>query len=138
MGRGFEGVSTAMKILLVDDSRTMRNIQKKVLTDMMPGSEFGEAGDGVEALDVISKTPGGFDLALVDWNMPNMDGITLVQKIRTTDKKTLLVMVTTEAEKTRVLDAIKAGVNNYVIKPFTPEMLTEKVKGTIEKLKAAA
>jgi two-component system chemotaxis response regulator CheY len=127
-----------MKILLVDDSRTMRNIQKKVLTDMMPGSEFGEAGDGVEALDVISKTPGGFDLALVDWNMPNMDGLTLVQKIRTTDKKTLLVMVTTEAEKTRVLDAIKAGVNNYVIKPFTPETLTEKVKGTIERLKAAA
>src|SRR5690242_12398943 len=112
-----------MKILLVDDSRTMRNIQKKVLTDVFPGSEFGEAGDGVEALDVISKTPGGFDLALVDWNMPNMDGLTLVQKIRTTDKKTLLVMVTTEAEKTRVLDAIKAGVNNYVIKPFTPEML---------------
>ena len=127
-----------MKILLVDDSRTMRNIQMKILSDMIPGSEFGEAGDGVEALDVIGKTPGGFELVLVDWNMPNMDGLTLVQKIRTTDKKTLLVMVTTEAEKTRVIEAIKAGVNNYVIKPFTPETLTEKVRGTIEKLKAAA
>jgi two-component system, chemotaxis family, chemotaxis protein CheY len=127
-----------MKILLVDDSRTMRNIQKKVLGQMLPGSEFGEAGDGCEALDVISKTPGGFDLALVDWNMPNMDGLTLVHKIRATDRKTLLVMVTTESEKTRVLDAIKAGVNNYVIKPFTPETLTEKVRVTIERVKAAA
>jgi len=127
-----------MKILLVDDSRTMRSIQKKILADVMPDAQFDEAGDGVEALDAIARTPGGFDLVLVDWNMPNMDGLTLVQTIRATDKKTVLVMVTTEAEKTRVLDAIKAGVNNYVIKPFTPQTLTEKARGTLEKLKAAA
>ena len=62
-----------------------------------------------------------------------MDGITLVRKIRETDKTTLLIMATTEAEKTRVLDALKAGVNNYVIKPFTPDGLLEKIKKTLAK-----
>jgi two-component system chemotaxis response regulator CheY len=126
-----------MKVLLVDDSRTMRNIQKKVLGALGP-VEFSEAGDGVEALSVIAATPSGFDLVLVDWNMPNMDGHTLVQKIREKDKKTPLIMVTTEAEKTRVIDAIKAGVNNYVVKPFTPEALLERVNQTLAKMKAAA
>jgi two-component system chemotaxis response regulator CheY len=126
-----------MKILLVDDSKTMRNIQKKTL-EGLGGTEFGEAGDGVEALGVIGANPAPFDLMLVDWNMPNMDGITLVKKVRETNKATPIIMVTTEAEKTRVVDAIKAGVNNYVIKPFTPEGLMEKVKQTLEKKKAAA
>jgi two-component system chemotaxis response regulator CheY len=127
-----------MKILLVDDSKTMRNIQKKVLEGLPGGAEFVEAGDGVEALAAIAATPGGFNLILVDWNMPNMDGITLVGKVRAADKRTPMIMVTTEAEKTRVVDAIKAGVNNYVIKPFTPPGLLEKVTQTLEKLKAAA
>src|SRR5262249_46727228 len=91
-----------MKFLLVDDSKTMRNIQKKVLSSMA-GAEFAEAGDGVEALAVIQATSGGFDLIMVDWNMPNMDGLALVKKVRETDKKTLMVMATTEAEKSRVL-----------------------------------
>ncbi len=125
-----------MKFLLVDDSRTMRNIQKKVLS-AFTGAEFAEAGDGIEALSVIAATPGGFDLIMVDWNMPNMDGITLVKKIREKDTKTLLVMATTEAEKARVLDAIRAGVNNYVVKPFTPEALMEKINATLAKAKAA-
>ena len=120
-----------MKILLVDDSKTMRNIQQKVLSQT--GAEFAEAADGVEALKVIAAGGGPFDLILVDWNMPNMDGHTLVTKIRETDKKTPLVMCTTEAEKTRVVEAIKAGVNNYVIKPFTPEGLLEKVNATLNK-----
>jgi two-component system chemotaxis response regulator CheY len=124
-----------MKILLVDDSRTMRNIQRKIL-ERIPGAQFAEAGDGLEALTCIAG--GSFELALVDWNMPNMDGITLVKKIRETNKTMLLVMVTTEAEKARVIDAIKAGVNNYVIKPFTPEGLTEKVQQTLAKVQAAA
>jgi two-component system chemotaxis response regulator CheY len=126
-----------MKCLLVDDSRTMRNIQKKVL-GVMPGIEFAEAGDGLEALSVISVTPNGFDLMIVDWNMPNMDGITLVKKVRETDKRTLLIMATTEAEKARVLDAIRAGVNNYIVKPFTPEGLLEKVTQTIAKARPQA
>lgn len=126
-----------MRVLLVDDSRTMRNIQKRILTDMGV-TEFIEASDGLEALSAIASMPQGFDAVLVDWNMPNMDGHTLVQRIRERDKATPLIMVTTEAEKTRVIDAIKAGVNNYVIKPFTPETLLEKVKTTLQKLKMAA
>ena len=125
-----------MKCLLVDDSKTMRTIQKKVLS-ALPSWEFAEAGDGVEALSVIGSTPGGFNLIIIDWNMPNMDGITLINKIREKDKITLLMMATTEAEKSRVLEAIRAGVNNYVVKPFTPEALLEKVSQTLAKAKAA-
>lgn len=125
-----------MKVLLVDDSKIMRNIQKKALESIGP-MEVSEAGDGLEALSVIASTPGGFDLILIDWNMPNMDGITLVRKIRQNDKKTLLIMATTEAEKPRVLEAIKAGVNNYIMKPFTPQTFVDRVKQTLEKAKAA-
>ena len=120
-----------MKILLVDDSRVMRNIQKKYL-EANPGVQFLEAGDGIEALSVLA-TSGPVDLALVDWNMPNMDGHTLVKKIRETDRKTLIIMCTTEAEKPRVLDALKAGVNNYLVKPFTAESLIEKVQATFKR-----
>lgn len=126
-----------MRILLVDDSRTMRNIQRKLL-GTLGNPEFAEAGDGLEALSLIASSPQPFDLILIDWNMPNMDGHTLVCRIREKDKTTPLIMVTTEAEKTRVLEAIKAGVNNYVIKPFTPEALLERVQQTLQKLKAAA
>jgi two-component system chemotaxis response regulator CheY len=126
-----------MKILLVDDSKTMRNIQKKVLS-AMGNVEFAEAGDGVEALSCLAASPDGFSFILIDWNMPNMDGHTLVCKIREKDKSTPLIMCTTEAEKQRVIDAIKAGVNNYVIKPFTPDTLMEKVKQTLDRVKSAA
>lgn len=125
-----------MKILLVDDSRTMRNIQKKTLA-ALGEVEFAEAGDGVEALAAIAANPDGFQLVMVDWNMPNMNGLELITKIRETDKKTPLVMATTEAEKQRVIDAIRAGVNNYVVKPFTPDSLLEKVQQTLAKAKAA-
>jgi len=122
-----------MKILLVDDSRTMRNIQKKVL-ERLGGVEFVEAGDGVEGLSQIAATPSGFNLMLVDWNMPKMDGHTFVTRVRRTDKKTPMIMCTTEAEKSRVVEAIKAGVNNYVVKPFTPDALLDKVKSTLAKM----
>ena len=120
-----------MKVLLVDDSRTIRNIQKNVLSQL-GHTEILEAGDGVEALKVLeTQTP---DLVLVDWNMPNMDGLTLVTKIRETNRTLPLIMVTTEAEKSRVLEAIKAGVNNYVVKPFTAEMLSGKIEQTMAKV----
>jgi two-component system chemotaxis response regulator CheY len=125
-----------MKVLLVDDSKTMRNIQKKVLTQI--AQEFGEAGDGVEALEAIGGEAGKFDLVMIDWNMPNMNGFELIQKIREFDKKTPLIMCTTEAEKGRVVEAIKAGVNNYVVKPFTPDGFLEKVNSTLARLAAAA
>jgi len=124
-----------MKVLLVDDSRTIRNIQKNVLAQM-GHTDILEAGDGVEALKVLeSETP---DLVLVDWNMPNMDGLTLVARIREKDKTLPLIMVTTEAEKGRVVEAIKAGVNNYLIKPFTGEVLSGKIEQTLANVKASA
>jgi two-component system chemotaxis response regulator CheY len=122
-----------MKVLLVDDSRTIRNIQKKTFAQL-GDSEITEAANGVEALQQLSQARP--DLVLIDWNMPTMDGITLVRKIRETDKTLPLIMCTTEAEKSRVIEAIQAGVNNYLIKPFTPETLKEKVEATMAKLRA--
>lgn len=126
-----------MNILLVDDSRTMRSIQRKTLI-ALGEVNFAEAGDGVEALAAVASAPAGFDLALVDWNMPNMNGLEFVINVRQTNKSMMIMMVTTEAEKQRVIDAVKAGANNYVIKPFTAETLLEKVRQTLSKAKAAA
>jgi len=120
-----------MKFLLVDDSRTMRNIWKKVLAGL-ENSEIVEAGDGLEGLNAI-KENGPVDMMLVDWNMPNMDGLTMVKKVREADKTTPIIMVTTEAEKPRIIEAIKAGVNNYVVKPFTPDALLGKIDETLKK-----
>ncbi|MCK4629221.1 MAG: response regulator [Sedimentisphaerales bacterium] len=120
-----------MKFLLVDDSRTMRNIWKKVISSL-ENSETVEAGDGVEGLNAI-KENGPVDIMLVDWNMPNMDGLTMVKKVRETDKTTPIIMVTTEAEKPRIIEAIKAGVNNYVVKPFTPDALLGKIDETLKR-----
>lgn len=120
----------SLKILLVDDSRTIRNIQKNTLK-MLGHSDVTEAADGLEALKAIAiQRP---DLMLVDWTMPNMDGIALIKRVRETDKKLPIIMVTTESEKSRVLEALKAGVNNYVVKPFTAETLAEKINQTMAK-----
>ena len=120
-----------MKIMLVDDSRTIRNIQKKVLVKL-GYDDIVEAADGVEALAAYQESPP--DLMLIDWNMPNMDGITLVKTILQTDKTVPMIMCTTEAEKSRVVEALKAGVNNYMVKPFTAETLSEKIDQTLSKL----
>lgn len=124
-----------MNVLLVDDSKTMRMIQKKALS-AIPGLNLFEAGDGVEALSVIAASPVKFEIGIIDWNMPNMNGLELIKKIRETDKKMMLIMATTEAEKESVMEAIKAGVNNYVVKPFTAESLLEKFKATMAKIAA--
>ncbi len=120
-----------MKILLVDDSRTMRNIWKRVVSGL-DDCEILEAGDGQEGLKTISEN-GPVDLVLLDWNMPNMDGLTMLKKVRENDKTTPVIMVTTEAEKLRIIDAIKAGANNYVVKPFTPDALKSKINETLKK-----
>jgi len=124
-----------MRVLLVDDSKTMRNIQKGILTQL-GYKELEEATDGLDALSKV----GAFDpqLLLVDWNMPNMDGLTFVKKYRESGAKSPIIMVTTEAEKSRVVEAIKAGVNNYVVKPFTPDVLSERIKETLDRVNAAA
>ena len=123
-----------MKVMLVDDSKTMRNIQRGILTQL-GYTEVEEAVDGQDALDKAAVfNP---DLILLDWNMPNMDGITFVKHYRGAGKTTPIIMVTTEAEKSRVVEAIKAGVNNYVVKPFTPNVMGERIEETMSRLKAA-
>ena len=123
-----------MRILLIDDSKTMRNIQRNILTQL-GYNEIEEACDGQDAL---SKSA-AFDpeLILCDWNMPNMDGITFVKSYRGQGKKTPIIMVTTESEKARVVEAIKAGVNNYIVKPFTPETLSQRLSETVSRASAA-
>lgn len=119
-----------MRILLIDDSKTMRNIQKSVLKQL-GYTELEEACDGQDALSKIDSFKP--ELCLVDWNMPVMDGLTFVKTFRENNKTTPLIMVTTEAEKSRVIEAIKAGVNNYVVKPFTPDLLSERISETLAK-----
>ncbi len=123
-----------MRVMIVDDSKTMRNIQRNVLTKL-GYTELEEACDGQDAL---SKA-GAFkpELILLDWNMPNMDGLTFLKTYRGQGHETPIIMVTTESEKPRVVEAIKAGVDNYLVKPFTPDGLSGRIKETLDK-KAAA
>jgi two-component system chemotaxis response regulator CheY len=123
-----------MKILLVDDSKTMRNIEKGIL-GQLGYTDVEEACDGLDALSKVGACSP--DLLLVDWNMPNMDGLTFVKQYRAKGGASPIIMVTTEAEKARVVEAIKAGVNNYVVKPFTPDGLSERIRETLARSSAA-
>ena len=124
-----------MNVMLVDASRTIRNIEKNVLAQL-GYTDIVEAGDGQEAIDLLQQeTP---DLVLMAWNMPDMDGITLVRKVRETNQTLPLIMCTTEAQKDRVVEAVKAGVNNYVVKPFSVESLAEKIDQTMAQAGAKA
>ncbi|MDR0454443.1 MAG: response regulator [Deferribacteraceae bacterium] len=113
-------------IITVDDSSTMRRIIKNTL-QKLGFSNVLEAGNGIEALEQMSKSK--IDIIITDWNMPEMDGLTYVKTVRAKDqyKDTPILMITTEAAKDDILTALKSGVNNYVVKPFTPETLQEKV-----------
>lgn len=114
-----------MKVLLVDDSGTMRTIQKRCL-EKLGVEHIVEAADGVAALEAFRADT--FDVVLSDWNMPRMDGLTLLKEIRQLNPTVPVVMVTTEAERTRVVTAIQAGVSDYLVKPFTPDGLKEKLE----------
>jgi two-component system chemotaxis response regulator CheY len=116
-----------MRILLVDDSVTMRRIQKTQITNLGV-SDIIEAGDGEEAFRKLNESM-PIDLVMLDWNMPIMDGFTLLKKIRADAKfkNVKVIMCTSESEKNRVVDALKSGANNYLVKPFTPEALKEKL-----------
>ena len=122
-----------MKVLLVDDSKTMRNIQRGILTQL-DYTLIEEAVDGQDALDKVATF--GPELILLDWNMPNMDGITFIKEFRSSGSRVPVIMVTTEAEKSRVVEAIKAGVNNYVVKPFTPDVLGQRIQETLSRAAA--
>jgi two-component system chemotaxis response regulator CheY len=124
-----------MRILIIDDSKTMRNIEKSILAELGYTSVF-EAEDGKVAMEMVDQVAP--DLILLDWNMPVMDGISFARNFRAVGGTTPIIMVTTEAEKSRIVEAIKAGVNNYVVKPFTPDSLSTKVKETIARFGKAA
>ena len=118
-----------MKVLLVDDSGTMRIIQKRCLNSL--GIEdVVDAEDGQQALDHFLKQT--FDVVLSDWNMPVMDGLTLLKEIRQWNKEIPVIMITTEAERARVVTAIQAGVSDYLVKPFTPDGLKEKLEKWVQ------
>ena len=113
-------------IITVDDSSTMRRIIKNTLTKI-GFSNVLEAEHGLEGLEVLAKNK--VDLIITDWNMPEMDGLTFVKTLRSKNefKEIPILMVTTEAAKEDILTALRSGVNNYVVKPFTPETLQEKI-----------
>jgi two-component system, chemotaxis family, chemotaxis protein CheY len=116
-----------MRIMLVDDSLTMRRIQRTQLTNMGI-TDVVEASNGEEALSVLQKSM-PVDVILLDWNMPVMDGFAFLKVARANPAfaKVKIVMCTSESEKSRVVEALKAGANNYIVKPFTPEALKEKL-----------
>ncbi len=114
-----------MRAIVIDDSKSIRSILSKILREI--GFVVEEAANGLEALDVIKKDK--MDLALVDWNMPDMNGYEFILEVRkdNTFKDMRMMMVTTETEMNKVVEALEAGANEYVMKPFTKEMIVEKL-----------
>ncbi|HSM73277.1 MAG: response regulator [Desulfobacteraceae bacterium] len=119
-------MDTTIKILIVDDFATMRRILKNILKKI-GFTQIIEADDGSNALKVLEKEK--VDLVISDWNMPKMTGIEFLKAVRanTAFKDLPFLMVTAEAQKQNIIEAVQAGVSNYVVKPFTEEVITEKL-----------
>ncbi len=113
------------RVLVADDSSTMRKIILRSL-QAVGVTEATEAADGAEAIALFK--PGEYQMVLTDWNMPGKTGIEVVQEIRAKDATVPIIMITTEAEKGRVMQAIQAGVSDYLVKPFTADTLREKLE----------
>jgi len=122
-----------MKILIVDDFSTMRRIVKNLLRDL-GFNNTQEADDGLTALPMLKK--GEFDFVVTDWNMPGMQGIDLLKNIRADDelKHLPVLMITAEAKREQIIEAAQAGVNGYIVKPFTAATLKEKLDKIFERL----
>lgn len=122
-----------MKILIVDDFSTMRRIIKNLLRDL-GFSNTSEADDGTTALPMLQN--GNFDFLVTDWNMPGMTGIELLKAVRADDrlKDMPILMVTAEAKRDQIVEAAQAGVNGYVVKPFTAAVLKEKIEKIFERV----
>lgn len=120
-----------MRLLVVDDSSTMRRIIKNTL-ERLGHTDVVEAEHGVEAWEKLSVDE-SIKVVITDWNMPEMNGLDLVKKIRAEKKyeDMPIIMVTTEGGKAEVITALKAGVNNYIVKPFTPQVLKEKLEDVL-------
>jgi two-component system, chemotaxis family, chemotaxis protein CheY len=113
------------RVLIADDSTTMRKIILRSLSAVGVPTAV-EVADGEEAIKMFK--PGDFDLVLTDWNIPGKNGLEVIQEIRKQDAKVPIIMVTTESEKSRVMQAINAGVSDYLVKPFTADTLREKLE----------
>jgi two-component system chemotaxis response regulator CheY len=124
-----------MKFLVVDDSATMRRIVHSLLKDL-GFTSVEEAEDGVMALQMLRS--GHFDFVISDWNMPNMDGLTMLQNIRADEalKKIPVLMVTAEAEKKSVVTAAQFGASGYVVKPFSGTILEEKLNKIFQNMES--
>ncbi|MBL4583547.1 MAG: chemotaxis response regulator CheY [Pseudomonadales bacterium] len=124
-----------MNILIVDDFSTMRRIIKNLLRDL-GFTNTEEADDGSTALPILQK--GGIDFLITDWNMPKMTGIDLLRAVRADAAlETLpILMVTAEAKREQIVEAAQAGVNGYVVKPFTAAVLQEKIERIFERVEA--
>ncbi|AMG29876.1 chemotaxis protein CheY [Grimontia hollisae] len=122
-----------MKILVVDDFSTMRRIVKNLLRDLGFNNTV-EADDGLTALPILKK--GGIDFVVTDWNMPGMQGIDLLKNIRADDdlKHLPVLMITAEAKREQIVEAAQAGVNGYIVKPFTAATLKEKLDKIFERM----
>jgi two-component system chemotaxis response regulator CheY len=120
-----EGQLMSSKVLVVDDSGVMRKIIVRSL-NVVGVTDIVEAEDGEQAFKAFQAEP--FDLVLTDWNMPVRGGLDLVNDIRATGSQVPIIMVTTESERDRVLEAIKAGANDYLAKPFEASVLREKLE----------
>jgi len=129
-------IDFSIKVLVADDFATMRKIVRNILKQI-GFEDIVEAEDGTTALQILKNEKIG--LVVTDWNMPNMSGLELLQHIRKNPDtaKVPVLMVTAEGLKENVLEAVKAGVNNYVVKPFTAEVLQEKIEAIFRKLAAA-
>ncbi len=124
-----------MKILIVDDFSTMRRIIKNLLRDL-GYNNVQEADDGNTALPMLKS--GKFDFLITDWNMPGMTGIELLKAVRADEKlaKLPVLMVTAEQKREQIIEAAQAGVNGYIVKPFTAATLKEKIEKIFERIKA--
>ena len=126
-----------IRILIVDDFSTMRRIVKNLLNDL-GFTNTTEADDGTTALVALKKA--SFDLVITDWNMPGMPGIDLLREIRANPEMATIpvLMVTAEAKREQIIEAAQAGVNGYVIKPFTAATLGDKLAKVFERIGASA
>lgn len=126
-----------MKILIVDDFSTMRRIIKNLLRDL-GFTNTAEADDGQTALPMLQN--GKYDFLVTDWNMPGMQGIDLLKNVRADPNLANLpvLMVTAESKRDQIVEAAQAGVNGYVVKPFTAATLKEKIDKIFERIEAAA
>lgn len=120
-----------MRVMLVDDSKTMRTVERDILKSL--GAE--EVEEAIDVQDALSKISAFHpDLMLVDWDLPELDGLELVRQVRERGESVPIILITERTERARVLEAIREGVNNVVVKPFTPEAMAKRIQDTMTRV----